>query len=232
MISRIFLAALFGGVLAGLALSAGQQVLVVPLILDAEVLEVAASAHDHGSEDAHDHEAWAPEDGSERTFYTVLSCTLTAIGFALMLSACYALRGGVTWRSGILWGLAGFAAFQVAPALGLPPELPGADRTAIELRQIWWISTALATAGGIAILVYSRRYWKATGVVLLVAPHVWGAPVSGGGDSLVPDELLTSFIYTTIAVNAVFWILLGTLTGWFFNRMSRNSVPVSSQATA
>jgi predicted cobalt transporter CbtA len=56
----------------------------------------------------------------------VLANVSMAVGFALMLVAAFALSGRrITWRSGLLWGLAGYGVFFVAPSLGLPPEVPG-----------------------------------------------------------------------------------------------------------
>ena len=51
--------------------------------------------------------------------------TRTGMNFALILTACFALSGRpVTGQTGVLWGLAGFAIVSLAPALGLPPEVP------------------------------------------------------------------------------------------------------------
>jgi len=56
----------------------------------------------------------------------VLTDVLTGIGFALLLVAGFALAGrAVGWREGLLWGLAAFVAFTLAPSLGLSPEPPG-----------------------------------------------------------------------------------------------------------
>ena len=75
---------------------------------------------------------------------------LTAIGFALLLTGVYAIRGRqVTWREGLLWGFAGFVVFTAAPGLGLPPELPGMPVAELTARQTWWIAAAAATAGGL-----------------------------------------------------------------------------------
>ena len=43
--------------------------------------------HDHGG-------AWSPHDGIERTFWTGVSNVATAVGFALLLVAVFAWRGG------------------------------------------------------------------------------------------------------------------------------------------
>jgi predicted cobalt transporter CbtA len=38
-------------------------------------------------------------------------------------------------RRGLLWGLGGFAALHLAPAVGLPPELPGMASADLAARQ-------------------------------------------------------------------------------------------------
>ncbi len=104
-----------------------------------------AADHDHGAE------AWEPKDGLERNLYTAGANILTAIGFALLLGGFFAVRSGATgepisWHEGLMWGLAGFAVFTIAPGLGLPPELPGVPAAPLLSRQIWWVTAVLATA--------------------------------------------------------------------------------------
>ena len=61
-----------------------------------------------------------PADGAERTFCTVAANVVTGIGFALLLVAVSEIAGGIGgWREGLLWGFGGFAAFTLAPGLGL-----------------------------------------------------------------------------------------------------------------
>ena len=50
---------------------------------------------------------------------------MVAVGFALMLAGLYTLRAPTRTSQGLLWGLAGYAVFCLAPTMGLPPELPG-----------------------------------------------------------------------------------------------------------
>ena len=84
--------------------------------------------------------AWAPADGMERTTYSFLANIVTGIGFALLLVAVSELAGGIlSWRQGVLWGLAGFAVFTLAPGLGLPPELPAMPAADLGARQFWWV---------------------------------------------------------------------------------------------
>ena len=224
--NAILLTALIAGGLSGLVLGGIQQFTVVPLILEAETYETGgdegaeiAPAHQAGADET----AWAPEDGMERALWTVFNSMLVGIGFGLLLTACYALRKKITWQYGILWGLAGFAAFNLAPALGLPPELPGDAAAGLGQRQVWWILTVIVTAAGLWIIAFQpSRYLKLIGVVLLVLPHLFGAPQPERHEGLAPDELRNAFISATLIINAVFWIVLGTLSALLYKYFEGN----------
>ncbi|MDA0240383.1 MAG: CbtA family protein, partial [Proteobacteria bacterium] len=58
--------------------------------------------HDNGDRHVHgDGNAWAPEDGFERTAFSLLSNVLTAIGFGFVLAGAMALsRRKISWREG------------------------------------------------------------------------------------------------------------------------------------
>ena len=230
IISRVFLAAILGGAVAGCVLALGHQFLVVPMILEAESYETASGdGHDH----AHPDEAWAPQDGVERTTYTVLTSVLTAMGFALLLTACYALRRQVTWRQGLLWGLGGFAAFHVAPALGgLPPELPGAPAADLVWRQFWWLMTVVLTAGGLAIVAFAPGFYGLLGLAALVLPHIFGAPQPERHEALAPAELEQAYIAVSLLANGVFWIVLGAATAYLFDRFGAGARPRGANAAA
>lgn len=226
MIGRVFFAALLAGLIAGVFHTGIQKIAVVPMILEAETYEASGPDHGPGGE-----EAWAPTDGMERTFYSALANVLTAVGFALLLTAAYALRGGIDWRRGALWGLAGFAAFNLAPALGLPPELPGAAAAPLAERQIWWLLTALSTAGGLAVIAFAPRHLtKSFGVVLIAVPHIVGAPQPEEHGGLAPADLEQAYIYASLITNAAFWIVLGVLTGHFHDRFGRKAGTSESAA--
>jgi len=221
--TRIFGAAILAGLLAGLLVSIVQEVRVVPLLFEAEAYEAGAhaAAHTDHAGHAHDHgaAAWMPADGAERRLYTWMANIVTAVGFGLILTACYALRGRpVQGRDGLLWGLAGFTAFGLAPALGLPPELPGAAPADLVDRQIWWVLTAVATAGGLALLAFGRRLpWQVAGGALIATPHLIGAPVPEGPGT-VPADLAAEFAVASLATASLFWVALGMLTGAFYRR--------------
>lgn len=243
LFQRIFFAAVLSGLAAGLAMSAVQQWRVAPLILAAEVYESAAPAeaaptehsHDaatpaHSHEEAapaheHDEDAWAPQDGAERIFYTVLANLLGSIGFAFLLAAVSVLSGiEITVRNGVIWGLGGFLALQLAPAFGLAPELPGMPAADLVARQVWWIATAIATGAGI-LAIAKLRNW--TGIViaavLILAPHIIGAPqLVGEHESAVPAHLATEFAAATLATGALFWLTVGPLLGWLNERFAKS----------
>ncbi|MFP3407618.1 CbtA family protein [Pseudomonas sp. SIMBA_065] len=229
MITRIARTAGFSGLLAALLLTLLQSFWVAPLILEAETYEFAAPAaehHAHGAEGAaaHEHsdEAWSPEDGWQRILSTTGGNLVVAVGFALILAALYSLREPKRAATGALWGLAGFAVFCLAPTLGLPPELPGTAAADLGQRQAWWIGTASATALGLALLVFARHWLvKALGAVLLVLPHVIGAPQPEVHQSLAPEALEAQFKIASWLTNAAFWVALGLLSAWLFRRSSQ-----------
>lgn len=236
-INRIFLTALLAGGIAGLILAGIQQITVVPMILEAETYEVssggvgsrhsnASHSHGHGNVET-GAEVWAPQDGIERSFYTFLNCVIAGIGFALLLAACYAIRQNVNWRVGILWGLGGFAAFHLAPALGLPPELPGAAAAELGARQGWWLLTVVSTAGGLLVFSFVSGPLKWLGIALVALPHVLGAPQLDSHGGLAPVELERAFIYTSLITNAIFWVVLGAVSASLYGRFGHTKSDVT-----
>jgi cobalt transporter subunit CbtA len=188
-----------------------------------------ADGHDHGGHDqgGHDHgEGWTPADGLERLSYTAAANVLTAIGYALVLCGLLsvATQGGfaktIDWRTGLFFGLAGFASVMLAPMVGLPPELPGSPAGDLGARQIWWLSTAFATALGIALLAFRRDGFSAVAAIALIAaPHVIGAPLPPEGEhALAPLGLERQFIVAATLTSLVFWALLGSLSGLLMKR--------------
>ncbi|TFY90926.1 cobalt transporter [Pseudomonas nabeulensis] len=224
MIKRIAQTAGFTGLAAALLLTLLQSFWVAPLILQAETFEHAPAAtevaHEHGAA-AHEHdaEAWEPEDGWQRVLSTTGGNLVVAVGFALMLAGLYTLRTPTRTAQGLLWGLAGYATFVLAPTLGLPPELPGTAAADLAQRQIWWIGTAASTAAGIALVVFGRNWLlKALGVAILVVPHVIGAPQPEVHSMLAPEALEAQFKIASQLTNVVFWLALGLISAWLFRR--------------
>jgi len=237
MFHRILFASIVAGLVAGGALTLLQAGTVTPIILEAEGYEgggdesggsaggddaLSSQAHDHAAH-SHDHgEAWAPEDGIERTTWTAASNVATAIGFALLLVALFAWRGGTTWRQGLLWGAAGFVVFFANPAIGLHPELPGDFAANLLDRQLWWLFAVACSAAGVGLLLLAPgRLVKGAGVLLLVVPHLAGAPHPEVAGGLAPSALREQFFVASAAANAVFWLLLGLAASLAFTRLGR-----------
>jgi cobalt transporter subunit CbtA len=246
MLKSLILSAAAAGVAAGLVTALIQHVTTTPIILEAEQYEGGgAPAHDHGAAaaaaergaehvpaggdatavEAHDRggDEWAPADGIERTLYTLLATTVLGIGFSLALLGAMVLSGlRIDAWSGLAFGAAGFAAVALAPALGLPPEIPGSGAAAIEDRQLWWFFASAAAAAGLAALLLARNAWlKLGGVVLIALPHIFGAPQPPAFESTAPAELAGHFAAASLAVTAIFWALLGAASGAIYERLAR-----------
>lgn len=241
LFQRIFFAAVLSGLAAGLALAAIQQWRAAPLILAAEVYENAVPAHEHATEaeaaapHEHDAEAWTPQDGAERIFYTVLADVVASVGFALVLAAVSVLAGiDITLRNGLLWGLGAFVATALAPSFGLPPELPGMPAADLGARQVWWWATVLLTGAGFLTIAKLRTPVSiAIAAVLILAPHVVGAPqLVGEHESGVPAHLATAFASATLTSSAAFWLILGPLLGYLNERFAPAPVTASREAHA
>jgi cobalt transporter subunit CbtA len=215
MIRRVLLAAILAGIAAGLVMSAVQQWRVVPLIIQAETYE---EAHHHHDED----EAWMPADGVERAVFTVLFNVLTGVAFAFIAAAAALItRLPLNPQTGLMWGLAGFATFMLAPSAGLPPQLPGMPGGDLASAQAWWWAAVAATAGGIGLIALTRRFaWKVAAIALIALPHVIGAP-QADATSAVPAGLANAFAANAIAVSAVFWIVLGVSLGYLLTRQEK-----------
>jgi cobalt transporter subunit CbtA len=223
MITRVLYAAILAGVLAGLVVSAVHFAKVVPLIIEAESYE-AAAPHEHAGSataEAHDQGAVEPALGElSRSLLTLGANVITGMGFALLLAAAILFSGRrISARSGAVWGLGGFLAVSLAPALGLAPELPGMPAADLFARQVWWAATVVASAAGGGLIVFARNAaLKAAGVGLIVLPHVIGAPQPESHASAVPAALAAAFAAASIGGSAVFWLVLGTATGWLLGR--------------
>lgn len=249
MLTRILSAALFAAFIGGLVSAGLMEARTTPLILEAERYEngLAQSASPgadglaaasfgakllrvHGTE-AHDEpgsgtSSWAPEDGLERSFYTLITAIGTSFGYALILLAAMLFAGErIGWRSGLGWGIAGFVATALAPSFGLAPELPGSAAAALESRQVWWAGTVLATAAGLwLVLRVSTVVAIAGGILLLAVPHIIGAPHPYEyAASAVPTELSGQFAAASLAIHGITWAVIGAASGFAVAWLAKRS---------
>ena len=219
MLARTLAVGLLAGVLAGVLVSAAQMIRIVPLILQAEVSEIA----DH-SEHIADKTRWSPADGFQRTTYTLITNLLVGAGFGLLLVGAFVLAQ-MAGRSidafrGLLWGVAGFLVFALVPSIGLPPELPGTAAAELSERQLWWIGSAGATALSVGLIAFGRPLWvKALALPIIVLPHLIGAPQPSEHGGSAPAGLAQEFVIASLATTGLFWIALGTTSGWLYKRI-------------
>jgi cobalt transporter subunit CbtA len=241
MVTRVLTVSLLAGLLAGLLISALQHVTTTPLILKAESYEAALKAgaapaqaafgdgariilaHNHPAGTAAEHE-WKPQDGLQRTAFTSLVTIATAIGFAaLLLAGMIAANERIDERRTLAWAVCGFLAFGLAPAMGLAPELPGAAAAELQQRQLWWLLTALVTAGGLFVFLRVEASWaRALAVLAFLLPHLIGAPHPAAPESKVPAEIAAHFAALSLAIQAALWLATGFAVGvlwpWFARR--------------
>ncbi len=108
------------------------------------------------------------------------------------------------------------------PALGLPPELPGAVAGDLVARQSWWLFTAFGTAAGLALCAFSGKWTlRAAGAAIIVLPHIIGAPHADGGlGGSAPPELAAQFVIMSLFASAVLWAALGGIGAYVAARVN------------
>jgi cobalt transporter subunit CbtA len=109
-------------------------------------------------------------------------------------------------------------AVQLAPAMGLEPELPGTVSAPLFDRQIWWAGTVLCSGAALAMIGYGRTLlWVAVAAVLLAVPHIIGAPELETFSGVAPPEVAASFAARSLGLGLATWALMGWLAGWFWD---------------
>ena len=214
---KIVLVALAAGALAGFVLFVVQHFTITSLIRTAETYE-------KHSDSAHQDEGWQPSGEFERVCLTALATVLAGIGFAAVFFGLVAFtRGSLSIGKGAALGLAAFVAVDLAPALGLPPTPPGVPLADLSERQLWWFGTVVATAVGLWLVV-AKRGWllRLGGLALLALPHVIGAP-SVHEHSEIPAWLVRQFAFASLATTAAFWVTLGAIGGYLYQRIRPGS---------
>ncbi|TCQ27768.1 CbtA family protein [Rhizobium sp. PP-CC-3G-465] len=252
MIVKTLLAAICAGLIAGLFMTAAQELRVVPLILHAETYEGepapgTPTAHEHSSREsrsllqslasalqpvtpAYAHDGEAHEDGGimfglSRFSGTLMANLVTGAGFGLLLGGIGVLTGSPpTLRTGLTWGALGWLSVHMLPALGLPPELPGFPAADLGDRQTWWLVTMALSALGLGLIALRPEIVaKGAGFILLALPHIYGAPQPGDIASSVPAVLGAEFAVAALATTLAFWLVLGIVSGAINDRFLKTA---------
>ena len=186
----------------------------MPLIHAAEVYEKAASAEPEPDD------AFANEP--LRSITTLIADVLVATAFGLILGGIYTANGRGGWKYGLLCGVVGFAIFQLAPAIAVPPAVPGMEVAPLALRQTaWWVS-AVSAAVGFILLAILPKLAKLAGVVFYLMPaavfHCL-SPLPAPTTQVHAVALIErSFVARTLGGMLVFWLILGAVSGHLFAR--------------
>lgn len=217
---RILASALFAGATTGLIAALLQLAFVQPTLLHSELYESGELVH-FGGELVSAHPA-LPGFDAMRDGMSILFTVVIYIGYAMVMVALLAIaeqRGRkITPKKGLLWGMCGFITFQFAPGLGLAPEVPGVAAADIELRQIWWIGTVISTGLGLWLIAFgANKGAYIIGAILLLLPHVIGAPEPEVFIGPVPPELAALFAARAFGVGMAAWVLLGLTSAYFWS---------------
>lgn len=224
MIKKLLTSAVFAGVAVGVVSTVLHLWLITPLLLEGELYETGAKVHfaANGSSqsDAGGVSIWT-EPARHLTTLGFNMVTFTAFGLLLVAGFALSERRGhhLSPQNGLIWGLCAFVAVQLAPAIGLPPELPGTIAAEVALRQAWWITTILCTGAGLAMIAFARALWPmALGTILMVLPHIWGAPHLDTYFGVAPPELSAHFATSSLGASAISWSLLGLFAAMLWTR--------------
>lgn len=133
------------------------------------------------------------------------------------------MKTSVNISKGVFWSGAAYLSVFAAPALGLPPEIPGMEAAHLEGQQVWWLFTVIITAIAFWLIAFHIIRVKGLGFVLLFIPHIIGAPqpeIHGfaNTDPQAVTELTRlwhNFILQTSLANALLWLTIGALSCLF-----------------
>ena len=104
--------------------------------------------------------------------------------------------------------------------------MPAAD---LQLRQMWWLTTAACTSAALLISCKIPRlptYFIA--VILVAAPFVAGAPSVAESTSQVPADLHRQFIAATLIINLLTWLAMGSTLGFLRSAYGNRPAPLTA----
>lgn len=230
MTPRLILAVIIAGLFAGLIMGGIQHYKLTPLIAIAETFEKPETADKACVQNLPGMdmcgEAWQPAEGFQRAAYTTAATMLTGAGFALLLAGVSLISGfPISKQNGLIWGLCGFFAICLAPASGLPPELPSMPVADLHLRQIWWVATAASTGFALYLIAGRTESWaKPLAALAIALPQLIRVPHPMPHPTDLPPLLAAEFASASIAANAIFWAMIGLFTAYAFSYIeSKNS---------
>lgn len=209
-----------------------QKVLAVAL-LDTTAIHVHAESHSGKKHELSADKEWEPANGIERLGWTWVANILYAFSMSLMVFVAMCVyvykRAGVLVPSRLagLVAAAGWLSFHLWPPLGLHAELPGADAGPLHDRQMWWALAACSSIASCVVAGFVVGSWRwLVATALLVLPFLVGAPqlqgdrLAGFGPEAhaALEQLEQQFIWATTWVSLSFWVSMGVIAGFVFQR--------------
>ena len=222
MFLRIFVSGLFAGALGGIIAGVLQWYFVQPVLLHSELYETGMLKHfGNSANSAHPKlEYIQPIRDGLSLIFSMLIYT----GYSLLLISAMSLRQlkseiTITFHQGIIWGIAGYIVVHLAPAISLPPEVPGVAAAELQSRQIWWFATVIFTAGGLWIIAFNTKVLSfIIGATLILAPHIIGAPEPDIFTGPAPTEIGALFASRALGVGLISWAILGGFSALFLQK--------------
>ena len=228
MFKNIFVSAVVCGAIAGVLATVMQMLLVTPLLMEAELFETGQSMHfiTNGSPESPIKHVDIWEDPYRHLMTLCFNLvTFTGFGFILVAAMAFFQKRGFTLSKaeGIVAGVSGFIVFQLAPSVGLPPELPGTIGVTVGLKQTWWIITILSTTVGILLLFLDKhKVVSGAGIIFIIIPHLIGHPKLETYFGVAPPELAAEFASRALAVSLIAWIILGVISSQFWKYLEKD----------
>ncbi|TDT73913.1 cobalt transporter subunit CbtA [Litoreibacter halocynthiae] len=228
MLKHILTSAVFAGIVAGLFAAVINLWAVIPMVMEGELYESGERVH-FAVDGSPQSDAGSPSimDDPARHLMPAAFSVVTFTGYAFLMIAGMALaeRYGhkLTMRQGLIWGLCGFITFQLAPAMGMPPQLPATPGPEVVPRQLWWLLTILCTATALGLIAFGRGVWPMVlAAVLLFAPHIIGSPRLDTYFGFAAPELAAHFVGSALAATALTWTMLGLCCAWFWVKLQQD----------
>ena len=98
-------------------------------------------------------------------------------------------------------------------------SLPGTTAAEVSSRYDWWAGTIITAALALAALVFRPGLPAViVAAVLILGPHIIGAPHLDRYFGVAAPELAAQFVSRTLGVAALTWAILGAVAGWMWDR--------------
>ncbi|MED5578513.1 MAG: CbtA family protein [Nitrospinota bacterium] len=220
MFQRIIFSASIAGLLSGILLTFLQHVWIIPIIRNAEKLEIKSA---HNTKNTHHNKHVNGRMFSNPNYKSLIANTITSIAFALLMISSGGFVKNFDAKRGLFWGIAGFIIFSLMPSIVITPKLPGDISLPLSEHNMLWILTTTCTAIGLLFIIFfDKNSAKFFGLVVILFPHLVSYSffeIKLTGELEILQE---KFHLATLIISLIFWSFLGITSGYFFKKLSPN----------